>query len=79
VFCDLGVSQQIGSQQIEALLQEIMTHPTGYDCDRTSVFWEVLVRLPGAVQLNSSAVLRGSAAYAKHLCKLPAAVHLSWE
>jgi hypothetical protein len=90
LFCGLDASQQLSSEQVEALLQGILTQPAVYGWSRTTAFCEALHRLPGALQMNSSAVVRllrtGIRVHAeedadnvvsKWLCELPAAADIS--
>jgi hypothetical protein len=58
VFCDLDASQQLSSEQVEALLQALMPQSSPYYSTKTFVFYKAIYRLPGAMQLSSSAVVR---------------------
>jgi hypothetical protein len=84
-LCKLDATRQLSSEQIEDLLQLLMTQPADSDGCRTWVFWQAFFRLPGAKQLSSSAVVRllrkamslRRSDVSEHLCKVPAAAEVS--
>jgi hypothetical protein len=85
IFCDLDVSQQISSEQIEALLLGLTTQTKCYECSNSFLFRRAIHALPGFWQLNSSAVVRllrtaisaQGANVSFKLCLVPAAANIS--
>jgi hypothetical protein len=84
-LCALDASHQLSSEQIEALLQALLTQSTGYDSTSSWVFRQAFFGLPGVRQLSSSAVVRLlrtaiskiGVDFSEDLCEVPAAANIS--
>jgi hypothetical protein len=86
-FCELNVAQQLSSDQTEGLLHMLMQTGSrvAHDISSTWEFWQAVYRLPGAMQLDSSAVVRllrtaicmDDADASEDLVELPAAADIS--